>query len=85
MITGCSCTGFCFITSVKVSMVVRVVAVVEAVTEDFSLFFSLCDDHKNFTFIKTYLAFNALLFSCFTSRKGKICIFFYNKPTFVIW
>lgn len=46
--------------------------------------FSLCDDHRNFTFIKTSVAFNILLFSCFTSRKEKIYIFFYNKPTFFI-
>jgi len=64
-------------------MDVSMVAVVEAVTEGFSLFFSFCDDCKNFMFVKTSVVFNALLFSCFASRKGEMYIFLYNKPAFV--
>lgn len=35
-------------------------------------FISFCDDCKNFMFVKTSVAFNALLFSCFGSRKGEM-------------
>lgn len=63
-------------------MDVRVVAIVEAITEGF-LSFSFCDDCKKFMFVKTSVAFNAVLFSCFAIRKGEMYIFLYNKPAFV--